>query len=109
MSFRTKPQYLLPVPKAKAWELPFVFQRIYQIDYDITIKHLRAYPLVESLVGTASPTENRSIKPVIIITIYGGWENPSYRWYRPNIDAIVEQENFTLLRQLLDLDALRHI
>jgi hypothetical protein len=101
MTFRTKPQYLLPVPKAKNWDLPLVFKRIYKIDYDITIKHLKAYPLVESL--------DRSIKPVVIITIYSGWETSSYRWYRPNIDAIIEEGNFTLLNHLLSQDVLRHI
>jgi hypothetical protein len=101
MTFRTKPQYLLPVPKAKNWDLPLVFQRIYKIDYDISIKHLETYPLLESL--------DRSIKPVVIITIYGGWETSSYRWYRPNIDAIIEEGNFELLNQLLSQDVLRHI
>ncbi len=109
MTFRSKPQYLLPVPKAKSWDLPLVFQRIYKIDYDISIKHLKTYPLLESLVGGASPTENRSIKPVVIITIYGGWETSSYRWYRPNIDAIIEEGNFALLNQFLSQDVLKHI
>jgi hypothetical protein len=101
MTFRTKPQYLLPVPKAKGWELPLVFERIYKIDYDITIRNLEVYPSLESL--------NRSIKPVVIITIYGGWENPSYRWYRPNIDAIIAEGNFKLLYHLVSQDVLRHI
>jgi hypothetical protein len=101
MTFRTKPQYLLPVPKAQSWDLPLVFKRIYKIDYDITIKHLETYPLLESL--------DRSIKAVVIITIYGGWENPSYRWYRPNIDAIIAEGNLTLLHQLFIQDVVRHI
>jgi hypothetical protein len=109
MTFRTKAQYVLAIPKAEEWEATLVFKRIYKIDYDITIKHLKAYPLTESLVGGASPTENRSIKPVVIITIYGGWENPSYRWYRPNIDAIIQEGNFPLLNRLFDEDVARHI
>lgn len=101
MTFRTKPQYLLPVPKAKGWELPLVFERIYKIDYDIPIKHWTAYPFSESI--------DRSIKPVVIITIYGGWETSSYRWYRPNIDAIIAEGNFKLLYHLVSQDVLRHI
>jgi hypothetical protein len=101
MIFKTKPQYLLAIPKAEEWEATLVFKRIYKIDYDITIKHLKAYPLTESV--------DRSIKPVVIITMYGGWENPSYRWYRPNIDAIIEEGNFPLLNQLFSQDVARHI
>jgi hypothetical protein len=101
MIFKTKPQYLLAVPKTEEWEAMLVLKRIYKIDYDITIKQMKAYPLLESL--------DRSVKPVIIITLYGGWENPSYRWYRPNIDAIIEEGNLTLLHQLFSQDVARHI
>jgi hypothetical protein len=101
MSFRTKPQYLLAVPKKEEWQTSLIFKRIYKIDYDITIKQMQAYPLLESV--------DRSIKPVTIITLYGGWENPSYRWYRPNIDAIIEEGNMTLLHQLFIQDVARHI
>jgi hypothetical protein len=101
MIFRTKPQYVLAVPKANNGDSPLAFERIYKIDYDITIKHWEMYPLTESL--------NRSIKPVIIITIYGGWETSNYRWYRPNIDAIIAEGNFGLLNQFLSQDVLRHL
>jgi hypothetical protein len=101
MTFRTKPQYLLAVPKKKEWEAILVFKRIYKIDYDITIKQMKAYPLVESL--------DRRVKPVTIVTLYGCWENPSYRWYRPNIDAIIAEGNFTLLHQLFIQDVVRHL
>jgi hypothetical protein len=109
MIFRAKPQYLLAIPKTKAWETTLIFQRIYKIDYDINLKNLEAYFLLESIVGKASPTENRSIKPVTIVTLYGGWENPSYRWYRPNIDAIIEEGNFALLHNLLVQDVFQYI
>jgi hypothetical protein len=101
MIFRTKPQYLYPILKNIEWSVPFLFDRIYQIDYDITIKHWIAYPFSESL--------DRSIKPVVIITIYGGWENPSYRWLRYGIDAIVEERNFKLLHHFFEQDILSHI
>lgn len=101
MTFRTKPQYLYPILKNIEWSIPFLFDRIYQIDYDISIKHWTAYPFSESL--------NRSIKPVVIVTIYGGWENPSYRWLRPDIDAIVEERNSELLHHLFKQDILSHI
>jgi hypothetical protein len=48
MTFRTKAQYVLAIPKAEEWEATLVFKRLYKIDYDITIKHLKAYPLTES-------------------------------------------------------------
>jgi hypothetical protein len=101
MTFRTKPHYLLPVLKQNNGTSPLAFERIYKIDYDISIKHLEMYPLTESL--------NRSIKPVVIITIYGGWETSSYRWYRPNIDAIIAEGNFELLNRFLSQDVLIHI
>jgi hypothetical protein len=101
MTFRTKPQYLLAIPKKEEWQTSLIFKRIYKIDYDITIKQMQAYPLVE--------TVDRSIKPVTIVTLYGGWENPSYRWYRPNIDAIIEEGNIALLHQLFIQDVARHI
>ena len=101
MIFKTKPQYLLAIPKAEEWEATLVFKRIYKIDYDINIRNLKSYSLTESL--------DRSIKPVTIITLYGGWENPSYRWYRPNIDAIIEEGNFPLLNNLFRQDVARHI
>lgn len=61
---------------------------------------MKAYPSIESL--------DRSIKSVVIITIYGGWKNPSYRWYRPNIDAIIEEGNIDLLNQLFSQDVARN-
>jgi hypothetical protein len=101
MTFKTKPQYLLAVPKKEEWQTSLIFKRIYKIDYDITIKQMQAYPLLESV--------DRRVKPVTIITLYGGWENPSYRWYRPNIDAIIEEGNIGLLHQLFIQDVARHI
>ena len=101
MTFKTKPQYLLAVPKKEEWQTSLIFKRIYKIDYDINIKQMKAYPLVESV--------DRRVKPVTIITLIGGWENPSYRWYRPNVDAIIEEGNFTLLHQLFVRDVARHI
>jgi hypothetical protein len=101
MTFRTKPQYLYPIDKNIEWSVPFLFDRIYQIDYDITIKHWTAYPFSESL--------DRSIKPVVIVTIYGGWEKMSYRWLCYGIDAIVEERNFKLLHQFFEQDILSHI
>ena len=101
MTFRTKPQYLYPILKDIEWTIPLLFERVYKIDYDIPIKHWTAYPFSESL--------DRSVKPVIIVTIYGGWENPSYRWLRPNIDAIVEERNLDLLKHFFELDILSNI
>jgi hypothetical protein len=101
MTFKTKPQYLLAVPKKEEWQTSLIFKRIYKIDYDITIKQMQAYPLVESV--------DRRVKPVTIVTLYGCWENPSYRWYRPNIDAIIEEGNIALLHQLFIQDVARHI
>jgi|GEM_PF-5739091 len=101
MSFRSKPQYLLAVPKKEECQTTPVFKRIYKIDYDITIKHMQTYFLVESL--------DRRVKPVIIITLYGAWENPSYRWFRPNIDAIIAEGNIALLHQLFIQDVAGHI
>jgi hypothetical protein len=101
MTFRTKPQYLLAVPKKEEWQTSLIFKRIYKIDYDITIKHMQTYPLIESV--------DRRVKPVTIVTLYGGWENPSYRWYRPNIDAIIAEGNIALLHQLFIQDVARHI
>ncbi len=101
MIFKTKPQYLLAVPKTEEWEAAVVFKRIHKIDYDITTKQMKAYPLIES--------SDRSIKPVVIITIYGGWKNPSYRWFRPNIDAIIAEGNIELLNRLFTQDVARHI
>lgn len=101
MIFKTKPQYLLAVPKKEEWEAAVVFKRIYKIDYDITTKHMHGYYLIESL--------DRSIKPAVIITLYGGWENPSYRWFRPNIDAIIAEGNVDLLNRLFTQDVASHI
>jgi hypothetical protein len=101
MSFRTKPEYLLEVPKQEVWETTLIFKRIYKIDYDIEIKHTQGYFLLDSL--------DRSIKPVIIITLYGAWENPNYRWFRPHIDAIIEEGNYKLLFDLFHQDVSRHI
>jgi hypothetical protein len=101
MTFRTKPQYLLPIINEINWTLPLMFERIYKIDYDITIKYREAYPFSESL--------DRSIKPVAIVTIYGGYGTNSYRWCRPNIDAIIEERNFTLIDHFFKKDILTHI
>ena len=101
MNFKTKSPYLYPINKNIEWSVPFLFDRIYQIDYDIPLKHWTAYPFSESL--------DRSIKPVVIVTIYGGWENPSYRWLRFGIDAIVEERNFELLHHFFEQDVLPHI
>lgn len=101
MTFRTKPQYLCPILKEIEWSIPFLFDRIYQVDYDLNIGQLTSYPFSESL--------DRSIKPVVIVTIYGGWENPSYRWVRYGIDAIVEERNFKLLYHLFEQDIRSHI
>ena len=101
MIFKTKPQYLLAVPKTEEWEAAVVFKRIYKIDYDITIKHMQGYWLVGS--------DDRSVKPVVIITLHGGWKNPSYRWYRPNIDAIIQEGNMGLLLELFTQDVARHV
>ncbi len=83
------------------WSVPFLFDRIYQIDYDIPVRHFTAYPFSESL--------DRSIKPVVIVTIYGGYGTNSYRWLRPNIDAIVEERNIGLIYQFFEQDILSHI
>ena len=101
MTFRTKSPYLYPILKNIEWSVPFLFDRIYQIDYDISTRQLTSYPFSESL--------DRSIKPVVIVTIYGSWENPSYRWLRYGIDAIVEERNFKLLYHLFEQDVLSHI
>lgn len=101
MTFRTKPQYLYPILKDIEWSVPFLFDRIYQIDYDIPIKHWRAYPFSESL--------DRSVKPVVIVTIYGGYGTNSYRWLRYGIDAIVEERNSKLLHYFFEQDIRSHI
>jgi hypothetical protein len=101
MTFRTKPQYLYPIVKDIEWVVPFLFERIYQIDYDIPIKHWTAYPFSESL--------DRSIKPVVIVTIYGDYGTNSYRWIRYGIDAIVEERNVDLLNHFFKQDVLSHI
>jgi hypothetical protein len=101
MTFRTKPQYLYPIVKDIEWVVPFLFERIYQIDYDILIKHWTAYPFSESL--------DRSIKPVVIVTIYGGYGTNSYRWIRYGIDAIVEERNVDLLNHFFKQDIISHI
>ena len=75
-----------------------MFERIYKIEYDKTIEHLAAFPVLESL--------NRSIKPVMIVAIFNGCETTSYRWSRPHLDAIVAERNFTLIKHLLKLDLL---
>jgi hypothetical protein len=98
---RTKPECLYPILKDIEWSVPFLFDRIYQIDYDIPVKHFTAYPFSESL--------DRSIKPVVIVTIYGGYGTNSYRWLRPNIDAIVEERNFKLIYQFFEQDILSHL
>lgn len=98
---RTKPECLDPILKNIEWSVPFLFDRIYQIDYDIPIKHWRAYPFSESL--------DRSIKLVVIVTIYGGYGTNSYRWLRPNIDAIFEERNFKLIYQFFQQDILPYI
>jgi hypothetical protein len=101
MTFRTKPQYLCPILKETEWCVPCLFDRIYQIDYDLNIRHWTPYAFSESL--------DRSIKPIVIVTIYGGWENPSYRWIRYGIDAIVEERNFRLLHHFFNQDILSHL
>jgi hypothetical protein len=101
VTFRTKPQYLYPIVKNIEWVVPFLFERIYQIDYDIPIKHWTAYPFTESL--------DRSIKPVVIVTIYGGYGTNSYRWIRYGIDAIVEERNIDLLNHFFKQDVLSYI
>ena len=101
MTFRTKPQYLYPILKNIEYALPLLFDRIYQIDYDIPIKHWTAYPFSESL--------DRSIKPVVIVTIYGGYGTNSYRWLRPHIDAVVQERNFDLIYQFFKQDILPYI
>jgi len=101
MTFRTKPQYLYPILKDIEWSVPFLFDRIYQIDYDIPIKHWTAYPFSESL--------DRSIKPVVIVTIYGGYGTNSYQWFRPHIDAVIQERNFDLIYQFFKQDILAHI
>ena len=101
MTFKTKPQYLYTIDKNIEWSVPFLFDRIYQIDYDISTRQWTAYPFSESL--------DRSIKPVVIVTIYGGYGTNSYRWLRFGIDAIVEERNVRLMRHLFEQDVLSHI
>ena len=101
MTFRTKSPYLYPIDKNIEWSVPFLFDRIYQIDYDISTRQWTTYPFSESL--------DRSIKPVVIVTIYGGYGTNSYRWLRFGIDAIVEERNVRLMRHLFEQDVLSHI
>ena len=91
-------QYLRLILKENEWAVPFLFERIYKIEYDKTIEHLAAFPILESL--------NRSIKAVVIVAIFDGCNTTSYRWCRPHLDAIVAEQNFMLLRHLLKLDSL---
>ena len=101
MTFKTKPQYLYPIDKNIEWSVPFLFDRIYQIDYDISTRQWTTYPFSESL--------DRSIKPIVIVTIYGGYGTNSYRWLRFGIDAIVEERNVRLMRHFFEQDVLSHI
>jgi hypothetical protein len=98
MIFKTKPQYLLSINESI---LPCSSERIYKIDYHVNTKNFKAYPLTESL--------DRSMKPVIIITIYSDEEINSYRWYRPNIDAVIAEGNMELLKRFVVQDVLVHI
>jgi hypothetical protein len=101
MTFRSTPKYLSPVMDNIEWDTFLLFERVYRIDYDITIRHWTAYPFIESL--------DRSIKPVIILTIYGGYGTNNYQWLRPHIDAIVEERNFNLLNHFFEQDILTYI
>ena len=98
MKFKTKPQYLLSVSQSI---LPLSSEHIYKIEYDVNSMNLKAYPLAESF--------DHSIKPVIIIALHDGGKTNSYRWYRPNIDAVIEEGNFDLLKRFLIQDVLVHI
>jgi hypothetical protein len=101
MTFKTKPRHLYPIVKDIKWAIPFLYERVYKIDYDIPVKHWTAYPFTESL--------DRAIKPVVIVTIYGGYSTNIYRWTRYGIDAIVEERNVDLLNHFFKQDVLSHI
>jgi hypothetical protein len=97
MTFKTKPQYLLSIGQSV---LPLPPEQIYKVDYDLDTKKLKAYPFAES--------PRRSLKPVIVITLRDGDKVGNYRWYRPNIDAIIEEGYLDLLNRLLHQDVLMH-
>jgi hypothetical protein len=101
MTFRSKPQYLSPVLDDIEWDTFLLFERVYRFDYDITFRHWSSYTFIESL--------DRAIKPVVIVTIYGGYGTNSYKWLRPDIDAIVAERNFDLLHHFFKQDILTHI
>jgi hypothetical protein len=98
MIFKTKPQYVLSIGQSL---LPLPPEQIYKVDYDLNSESLKAYPFAES--------PYRSIKPVIVITLRDGDKVSNYRWYRPNIDAIIEEGNLDLLNRLLHQDVLIHL
>lgn len=107
MTFRTKPQYLLSIGQSLLTLPP---EQIYKVDYDLNRKNLTAYPFAES--SDRSPLDGvlaRTIKPVIVITLRDGDKVSNYRWYRPNIDAIIEEGNLDLLNRLLHQDVLIHL
>jgi hypothetical protein len=95
--FVTKPEYFSPIVKEDEWRLPFLFERIYKIDHDIALRYWQAYYFSESL--------HRSLKPVIIVTLsFDGDYKRLYHWYRPDLDAIVTERNYPLLKHLFDRD-----
>jgi hypothetical protein len=98
MRFRTKPQYLLSIGELLQTVPP---EQIYKVDYDFNRRDLKAYRFAES--------RSRPVNPVIVITLREGDKVNSYRWYRPNIDAIIAEGNLDLLNQLLHQDVLKHL
>jgi hypothetical protein len=83
------------------WDTFLLFERVYRIDYDISYRHWSSYAFIESL--------DRQVKPVVIVTIYGGYGTNSYQWLRPHIDAIVEERNFDLINHFFKQDILTYI
>jgi hypothetical protein len=98
MRFRTKPQYLLSIGELLRTLPP---EQIYKVDYDFNRRNLKAYRFAES--------RSCPVNPVIVITLREGDKVSSYRWYRPNIDAIIEEGNLDLLNRLLYQDVIAHL
>jgi hypothetical protein len=92
----TKPQFLQPIKGIKDWASIATNGGIDQLYYHANHQHWEAYRFIESI--------DRSIRTEIILTIYGDRRSFSYRWCRPNIDAIVEERNFDLLTNFLNQD-----
>jgi hypothetical protein len=88
-------QYLQPLESVKDWDL-IIAGGIYQLFYHTNHQHWEAYRFSDAL--------NRSTRASTILTIYSASRSFTYRWCRPNIDAVVTERNFDLLNNFLAQD-----